>query len=132
MRRHNRCLQVVLVLALVVQGGLAGLHFATTANAALATDAPAANAAIAAAADEHDCHGHAPSTAGPANAAAPPPAAPCEHGECALCLCALPQPASMTTQVWLPASLLQAELRTHLSKARHVHPPDPLLRPPIA
>ncbi len=125
MRRRYRCLQVFLVLALVFHGGMAPLHVAA---AEAADDAIAATATQASTA-EHDCHGSAPP---PAPAAEQTSAGPCEHGDCVVCLCAPPQQASMTLLLWVTAANLEAEQRTRLTGVRHILPPAPRLRPPIA
>ncbi|MCC5886163.1 MAG: CopL family metal-binding regulatory protein [Gammaproteobacteria bacterium] len=126
MHRHQRCLQVFLVLALIIHGGVAPLHVTAAQPPA---EIAAATAASQAAAAEQDCHG---SPKSPAPAQEQAHSGPCEHGDCSVCFCALPQPAAMVVVIGFAASDLASEKRSRSAGSRHLGPPPPLLRPPIA
>ena len=130
MRQVPRYLHVLLVLALIGHGGTFGvqagnLHPAAASTLESAVDVSATGTAAA----EHDCHGHGPPPALPAETTQ---SAPCDHGDCAYCFCVSPQPVSMSV-VLLPAGTqLEAELRARVTGILRASLPAPLLRPPIA
>lgn len=113
----------------MIQGGNAGLHGVMGGTIELSATVSATEASS----PEPDCHSHvAASPESPESPVAGLPQGPCNDGACAICLCAVPPSAAMTTLVWQSAPALAAALNGYLIEVDTPKPPEPLLRPPIA
>lgn len=132
-----RRLCLLLILALITQGTVAGVHGHATAadggpqqDPTPVTHDDGSTVANAVADSEPDCHGQRIADSGPTGAESTSPK-PCERAGCAVCLCQLSQPAFLTGPSPLPTRSLRTERRTLMQQAGASRHPPPDLRPPI-